>query len=286
MTTAESTSAPRKRKVLRIAFLSIGAVIAAGVAWNYYWEYGPRPDIVFEGRVLDGAKAPLADVFVLVNVRSFTADFGHGHSGCAYGEVVQTDANGRFRFARKYNEVFKRKPNQTYSLQLGFYKPGWIPQDSRDRQSPGLGPDYLMIRDETSFVERGGRLNGMLDNNCNYGIQGKGWPQLWAAIYLEAYDEYCDESKPLWSDLSMSAFYFARRFFYLADSLSKQQDLSPLGLPRLELERRESAMSAWRASEREKFDVRFESFIPVGADIDVNDKRRVCEIFRIDGENR
>lgn len=275
-----SATASGSRSIQRGRFkMAVAVLLLLAIGLKALWDYGPRPDIEFSGRVLDAkTKSPLADVYVLVNVRSFKANFAHGHSGCAYGEVIKTDAEGRFHFAKPYAEALTRKPNRSYSLHFGFYRPGWMPVSQKTPYFAEDGPDYLMTPDTTSFVDRGQRLMRMLDNNCSVNSRGRGWSGLWLEIFREGVDQYCDQSEALWADHSHAAFYTAQNLTIgMLERLSKQQDSESSEWPASEIERRLADYRAWQQENRDLFfSTQADDHVVTGPDVDGDIKRQLC----------
>lgn len=171
--------------------------VVTGLAWtlNGRADVQRRPDVVVEGRVTEAVTGrPIPDAFVIVNLRTFRAARAthHGASSCVRGSgVVRTDADGRYRFARKFDD-----PNERYledlSVDLRVYRPEmtyypdegwtWFPISKRT--------SFELARDTASFEKRMNRLRLLLDNTCNYSTE-QSYAPLFEAMFGETWSAYC-----------------------------------------------------------------------------------------------
>ena len=274
-----------QRRWLRWFGCALLLTIAAWFAWTYYIDWGPRPDVAAVGRVVDAETGrPLEGVFVQINVKQFSGGWHGGHMSCLHGEVIRTDADGRFSARKSLRELIppsERNGDQP-GADLGFYKPGWIPKSGNSWFNAKEGADYPMIPDRTDFAKRGRRIAAMLDGACAYKVQGQGWPELWTAIFTEGFGQYCDQTQALWSDISHASFYTAQNLVVgMLDRMVTQRDISSLGWPRADVERRLASFRRWQDQDRELFfgTLRIDSDKTNDPDVTMEAKQRFCSLF-------
>jgi hypothetical protein len=196
--------------------VGVGLVVATGRSpfAKPEGDFRKAPVIEFQGRVYDhetGKGVP--DAFVIINMESYTDEpvTGHGVSGCVGGEVVRTDAQGRYQFRWTWAE-YRKKPPDDLTVMLKAYAQGWeyYPRERRLgtpwQTTTTEGPDIVMTKDEATFDERLTFIAKLNDNACSYGPRGATFASLLDAQYREYYAGYCLASGTEYADLAWERF--------------------------------------------------------------------------------
>lgn len=192
--------------------LVVGAVLLAGMGFvvatgdggivRPVGDFADQPVIDFEGRVFDhDSDVGVPDAYVIVNVVAYSEEpvTGFGALGCAAGEVVRTDAQGRYRFRWAWAE-YGEKPPSKVSVRLKAYAPGWeyFPRERRLgtswQSTHAEGPDIAMAKDEATFEERLAFVAKLNDNGCPDGPRADTWTAMLFAQQREVWSALCSTS--------------------------------------------------------------------------------------------
>jgi hypothetical protein len=217
----------------------MGLVVATGAGGivRPVGDFADQPVIDFEGRVFDHASGKgLPDAYVIVNVVAYSEEpvTAFGALGCAAGEVVRTDSQGRYRFRLAWAEYGETPPSKV-SVRLKAYAPGWeyFPRERRLgtswQSTHAEGPNIAMTKDEATFEERMAFISKLNDNPCQYGPRAASFSALYRAQHSEVWMWICAMPSEPSNGLAWERFRTLEAYALSPIAFSRDLDAPPSG---------------------------------------------------------